>query len=181
MTAISISNFGFEFHERIAAFARILRRIVAGGRSAPTPQLGGRLSAGPSVGQGSQWSKGRAAVSLAATADRAGQEMRSLAAAQPATSSSASLVSVLVTPERLSAAAQWSKAAGVVEMAIGRAKSAADLQAAATRQLDLAQYGLSSVLDELAAVMAVPGRRERAKVVRFAPHSHGGSQRALAA
>ena len=67
----------------------------------------------------------------------------------------------------LTVAQQWSRLASVLESAISGAANAGRRQAAATQQLDLAQYGLSTLGDELAAVMHVPGRRERATVHPF--------------
>lgn len=67
----------------------------------------------------------------------------------------------------LTVAQQWSRLASVVDAAITGAADAGRRQAAATQQLDLAQYGLSTLGDELAAVMHVPGRRERATVHPF--------------
>ncbi len=65
--------------------------------------------------------------------------------------------------------------------AIAGAKSAADLQSSATQQLDLAQYGLTTLMDELSAVMSVPGRRERAQVYRLEPVAAQPENQALAA
>ncbi len=86
-----------------------------------------------------------------------------------------------VEPARLSAAAQWARVTDVVSTAIAGAKSAVELQSSATQQLDLAQYGLSTLMDELSAVMAVPGRRERAQVYRLEPVPAQPSSQALAA
>ena len=61
----------------------------------------------------------------------------------------------------LSVAEQWLRLSGVVSGAIRGAHTASQLQVAATQQLDLAQYGLSTMVDELAAVMALPGRRDK--------------------
>ena len=70
----------------------------------------------------------------------------------------------VATPKRLSLAEQWIRLTGVLSTAISGAQNAGQLQAAATQQLDLAQYALSTLMDELAAVMTVPGRREPASV-----------------
>lgn len=86
-----------------------------------------------------------------------------------------------VEPVRLSAAAQWARVTDVVSTAIAGAKSAVELQSSATQQLDLAQYGLSTLMDELSAVMAVPGRRERAQVFRLEPVTAQPASHALAA
>jgi hypothetical protein len=83
---------------------------------------------------------------------------------------------------RLSAGDQWAKLTDVVATAINRANSAATLQTSATQQLDLAQYGLSTLMDELSAVMTVPGRRERpAQVYVFGAPAAAQSSHALAA
>lgn len=84
-------------------------------------------------------------------------------------------------PARLSAAIQWARLSDVVSTAIAGAKSAADLQSSATQQLDLAQYGLTTLMDELSAVMSVPGRRERAQVYRLEPVAAQPENQALAA
>jgi hypothetical protein len=68
---------------------------------------------------------------------------------------------------RLSASEQWSRITTVLVTAIAGAEEAQRLQKAATQQLDLAQYAISTLTDELAAVMAIPGRRERASVHQF--------------
>jgi hypothetical protein len=52
---------------------------------------------------------------------------------------------------------QWSKITSVLVRSVEGASSVKDMQSAATQQLDLAQYGLSTLIDELAAVMTVPG------------------------
>lgn len=82
---------------------------------------------------------------------------------------------------RISLADQWQSLSGTLTQAIGRAEQAHVLQSAATRQLDLAQYGLSTLMDELSAVMTVPGRRGPAMVHRFAPLAQPAASRALAA
>ncbi len=70
----------------------------------------------------------------------------------------------VTAPARLTLADQWIRMTGVVEGAIASAGETRKLQAAAIQQLDLAQYALSTLMDELSAVMLVPGRRERAAV-----------------
>jgi hypothetical protein len=85
-----------------------------------------------------------------------------------------------VEAARLSGSDQWSRLCAVISNAAEGAKAAAELQSTATRKLDLAQYGLSTLMDELSAVMAVPGRRERARVYVFEPNSPARGQ-ALAA
>ncbi len=67
-------------------------------------------------------------------------------------------------PRRLSLAEQWSQISGIVMGAATRAEEATRCHASATLQLDLAQYALTSLVDELSAVMDVGGRRRRATV-----------------
>lgn len=67
-------------------------------------------------------------------------------------------------PRRLSLAEQWSQISGIVMGAASRAEEATRCHASATLQLDLAQYALTSLVDELSAVMDVGGRRRRATV-----------------
>ncbi|MEQ1653677.1 MAG: hypothetical protein ABL897_14410 [Hyphomicrobium sp.] len=62
---------------------------------------------------------------------------------------------------RLTVVDQWSKLSSILNASIGGAVAAHDMQSAATRQLDLAQYGLTTLVDELSAVMSIPGRRSR--------------------
>lgn len=64
-------------------------------------------------------------------------------------------------PKRLHAPDQWAKLNGILARAVGGAAAAGQLQASATQQLDLAQYGLTTLLDELSAVMTIPGRKGR--------------------
>ncbi len=61
----------------------------------------------------------------------------------------------------LSLADQWSSLVAVLAKSLTSVEKAQNLQAAATQQLDLAQYGISTLLDELSAVMAMPGRGDR--------------------
>ena len=86
------------------------------------------------------------------------------------------------TGGRLDAAAQWAKLSTVLVEAGERARQAAVLQATATRQLDLAQYGLITIRDELSAVMALPSRRDTVVVHVFgAAQGLSTGQEALAA
>ena len=62
---------------------------------------------------------------------------------------------------RYSPADQWAKLSKVLTNSVTAAEEAQKLQKAATQQLDLAQYAISALVDELAAVMAVSGRRDR--------------------
>lgn len=82
---------------------------------------------------------------------------------------------------RLSPSEQWSRITTVLVSAIAGAEEAQRLQKAATQQLDLAQYAISTLTDELAAVMAIPGRRERASVHQFEPVLVRTSDRSIAA
>lgn len=63
-------------------------------------------------------------------------------------------------PLRLTLTDQWISLSAILAKAVDGAIAAQDLQVAATQQLDLAQYGLSTLVDELAAVMPMPGRRD---------------------
>lgn len=72
-----------------------------------------------------------------------------------------------VEPRRLTLSEQWNHIATIVTGAASRAEEAARCHASATLQLDLAQYALTSLVDELSAVMDVGGRRRRATVHVF--------------
>ena len=76
---------------------------------------------------------------------------------------------------------QWQRVSGTLTQAVSRAEQAHTLQTAATRQLDLAQYALITLMDELSAVMTVPSRRGPAMVHRFEPAVQRPAQHALAA
>ncbi len=68
-------------------------------------------------------------------------------------------------PRRLTLADQWAYLTDIVMGAASRAEEATRCHASATQQLDLAQYALSSMIDELSAVMDMGGRvRRRATV-----------------
>ena len=83
---------------------------------------------------------------------------------------------------RLDAVAQWAKLSTILLDAGDRAREAAALQATATRQLDLAHYGLITLRDELSAVMAMPSRRDTVVVHVFgAAQGLTAGQEALAA
>ncbi|MFN0218798.1 MAG: hypothetical protein ACKVP4_08310 [Hyphomicrobium sp.] len=69
----------------------------------------------------------------------------------------------------------------MVKTAIRGAEEANRRQTAATQQLDLAQYALYTLGDELAAVMAIPGRREPASVHVLDATGTGEKSQALAA
>ena len=67
-------------------------------------------------------------------------------------------------PRRLTIAEQWTYISDIVVGAASRAEEAARCHASATLQLDLAQYALSALVDELSSVMDVGGRRRLATV-----------------
>ena len=67
-------------------------------------------------------------------------------------------------PRRLTLAEQWTRLGDIVKGAMLSADEAAHCHASAAMQLDLAQYALTSLVDELSAVMDVGGRRKRANV-----------------
>lgn len=86
-----------------------------------------------------------------------------------------------VTPQ-ISLNQQWAMIAGLLGEAGRAADEARKLQKVATQQLDLAQYGLVTLRDELAAVMAIASRRDTTAVVHlFEPAADRQPQRALAA
>ncbi|MGL4397110.1 MAG: hypothetical protein ACRCS9_11270 [Hyphomicrobium sp.] len=76
---------------------------------------------------------------------------------------------------------QWARVRGVLDLATAQVDHAHALQTAATLQVDLATYALSSLYDELSAVMAVAGRRETARVVPFTQAPLRPAREALAA
>ena len=65
-------------------------------------------------------------------------------------------------PRRLSLSEQWHRLSEIIMGAASRAEEATRCHASATLQLDLAQYALASLVDELSAVMDVAGRRRGA-------------------
>jgi hypothetical protein len=67
-------------------------------------------------------------------------------------------------PRRLSINEQWGYLSDVIKDAAVRAEEVTRCHASAALQLDLAQYALTSLVDELSAVMDVGGRRRRATV-----------------
>lgn len=70
-----------------------------------------------------------------------------------------------VEPRRLSLADQWSRLSDIVMGAAQQAETATRCHASATQQIDLAQYALASLIDELSAVMDMGDRvRRRATV-----------------
>lgn len=77
--------------------------------------------------------------------------------------------------------AQWTKITDILSQAIGRAQHARELQITATQHLDLAQYALWTLSDELSAVMKLPNRRERAEVHVLEPAQPAAKNQALAA
>ncbi len=80
---------------------------------------------------------------------------------------------VRAAPQRLSLSDQWVKVVSVLSNAIQGADAAKTLQSAATQQLDLAQYGLTTLVDELSAVMNVQGRRVRGATVHVFGAGYG--------
>jgi hypothetical protein len=69
-----------------------------------------------------------------------------------------------VKPRRMGRDEEWLKLAGIVRTAVQRAEDATGFHASASQQLDLAQYALANLLDELTGVMSVPNRRGPALV-----------------
>ena len=82
---------------------------------------------------------------------------------------------------RLTASLQWSKVSEILSQSGQRAREAAALQAAAMRQIDLAQYGLITLRDELSAVMTLASRRDTAVVQLFGAVQPQSREHALAA
>ncbi len=72
-----------------------------------------------------------------------------------------------VDPRRLTFAEQWVCLSGTIKGALSRAEEATRCHTSAALQLDLAQYALTSLVDELSAVMDVGGRRKPASVYMF--------------
>lgn len=70
---------------------------------------------------------------------------------------------------RLGAEDQWSKLVGIVSSSIDRAAISQRCHIAAENQLDAAAYALSTLMDDLAAVMTLPARRPGTAVVRLQP------------
>lgn len=69
-----------------------------------------------------------------------------------------------IEPRRLTLAEQWGYLSDTIKGALSRAEEATRCHKSAALQLDLAQYGLTSLVDELSAVMDVGGRRRQATV-----------------
>jgi hypothetical protein len=70
-----------------------------------------------------------------------------------------------IEPRRLSLADQWAFLTDTVMGAVSRTNEASRCHAVATQQIDLAQYALMSLVDELSAVMDMGDRvRRRATV-----------------
>jgi len=69
-----------------------------------------------------------------------------------------------VEPRRLTFVEQWAYLSETVKGALSRAEEATRCHTSAALQLDLAQYALTSLVDELSAVMDVGGRRRPASV-----------------
>jgi len=75
-------------------------------------------------------------------------------------------------PRPLALADHWSKVTSILSSAVDGARVATEMQSAATQQLDLAQYGLITLVDELSTVMTIPGRSRRSATV----HAFGASE-----
>jgi hypothetical protein len=95
----------------------------------------------------------------AAFAGLAGRILGSLMRSQG--SAQTSVAKRSVNSVRLTGADQWLALSSVLTRAVVGAEEAGRLQKAATQQLDLAQYGISTLVDELAGVMTMTGRRDR--------------------
>ncbi|AGK59841.1 hypothetical protein HYPDE_40863 [Hyphomicrobium denitrificans 1NES1] len=69
-----------------------------------------------------------------------------------------------IEPHRLTFVEQWGYLSDTIKGALSRAEEATRCHTSAALQLDLAQYALTSLVDELSAVMDVGGRRRPATV-----------------
>lgn len=70
-----------------------------------------------------------------------------------------------IAPRRLTLADQWNRLSEIVMGAAQQAETATRCHASATQQIDLAQYALASLIDELSSVMDMGDRvRRRATV-----------------
>lgn len=67
-------------------------------------------------------------------------------------------------PRQLTLAEQWNSLSDIIKGAASRAEEATRCHTSAAMQIDLAQYALTTLVDELSAVMDVGGRRRRATV-----------------
>lgn len=86
------------------------------------------------------------------------------------------------TTKAMSLSQQWAMIAGLLSEAGRAADEARQLHKIATQQLDLAQYGLITMREELAAVMAISSRRDKTAAVHlFEPASGMLQPHALAA
>lgn len=90
--------------------------------------------------------------------------LRSAAVSRFAAEPRRSQIKPYIEPRRLTLTDQWNRLAEIIRTAAWRADEATRCQTAAAVQLDLAQYGLTTLVDELSAVMDMQGRRRRATV-----------------
>lgn len=74
------------------------------------------------------------------------------------------VVATNTEPRRLTLVEQWNSLSDIIKGAFFSAEEATRCHKSAALQLDLAQYALSSLVDELSAVMDVGGRRREATV-----------------
>jgi hypothetical protein len=70
---------------------------------------------------------------------------------------------------RLSLMEQWERLTHVLVRSSNQVSQARELQGRALQQIDLATYAFNNIVDELAAVMLLPARREPAVVHLFEP------------
>lgn len=82
----------------------------------------------------------------------------------PAATTQKTNMAVSIEPRRLTFVEQWAYLSDTIKGTLSRAEEATRCHASAALQLDLAQYALTSLVDELAAVMDVGGRRRPANV-----------------
>jgi len=74
------------------------------------------------------------------------------------------MVGLPTEPRRMPLAEQWARLANIIEGAAAHAEEAMRCHTSAAVQLDVAQYALTSLVDELAAVMNDGGLRKQATV-----------------
>ena len=73
----------------------------------------------------------------------------------------------IAEPRRLSLEDQWDRLSNVIAGASASAAEADRCQQSAGLQLDLAQYGLKMLVEELSSVMTIPGRRPASTIHIF--------------
>jgi hypothetical protein len=98
---------------------------------------------------------------------RAFEWIRSTAELRFACRAQKSRIARTVEPRPLTLIEQWAYLSDTIKGALSRTEEATRCHKSAALQLDLAQYALASLVDELAAVMDVGGRRQPATIHVF--------------